>query len=83
MIKRVFVDADVLLDVALVREPFVESSRLVLALLENTIAMVFISGIVSYITVISIDHSDVVYALKSPFTPQIAEPAPIMTFIAR
>jgi len=93
MITRVFVDADVLLDVALAREPFVQSSRLVLALLDNAFAMgfvssnaianihyilrkaggdhnarKFISGIVSYITVISINHSDVVNALKSSFT---------------
>ena len=35
MIKRVFVDSDVILDVALAREPFVEYSSLVLALLEQ------------------------------------------------
>ena len=35
MIKRVFVNSDVILDVALAREPFVEYSSLVLALLEQ------------------------------------------------
>ena len=35
MIKRVFVDTDIILDVALARKPFLESSKLVLALLEN------------------------------------------------
>jgi hypothetical protein len=34
MIKRVFIDSDVILDVALAREPFVEASSLVLAILE-------------------------------------------------
>lgn len=35
MIKRVLVDSDVILDVGLAREPFLQASRLVLALLEN------------------------------------------------
>ena len=35
MIGRVFVDSDVLLDVALAREPFVAHSSLVLAILEQ------------------------------------------------
>ena len=35
MIKRIFVDFDVILDVALAREPFVEYSSLVLVLLEQ------------------------------------------------
>jgi predicted nucleic acid-binding protein len=92
MIKRAFVDTDVILDVALAREPFVESSKLVLALLERNIAIGFISSngianiyyilrklggdnttrkfiseIVKYLTVLSIDHSDVMSGLKSGF----------------
>jgi predicted nucleic acid-binding protein len=92
MIKRVFVDTDVILDVALAREPFVESSKLVLVLLENNIAIGFISSnevaniyyilrkvggdqnarkfiseIIKYLTVISIDHSDVINSLRSEF----------------
>ena len=35
MIKRVFVDSDVILDVALAREPFAQNSNLVLAILEQ------------------------------------------------
>ena len=44
MIKRVFVDSDVMLDVALARQPFVESSRLVLSILENGRAIGFASS---------------------------------------
>lgn len=82
MIKRVFVDTDVILDVALARQPFLEASRIVLALMENNIAIGYISSngianlyyilrksggdenarkfitkLIQYITVISIDHS--------------------------
>ena len=35
MIKRVFIDSDVILDIALAREPFVEHSGLVLGILEQ------------------------------------------------
>jgi predicted nucleic acid-binding protein len=90
MIKRVFIDTDVILDVALAREPFLEASRIVLALLENNIAIgymssngvanlyyilrksggdenarLFITKLIQYITIISIDHSDIVNGLKS------------------
>jgi len=90
MIKRVFIDTDVILDVALAREPFLEASRIVLALLENSIAIGymssngvanlyyilrkaggdenarrFITKLIQYITILSIDHSDVVNGLKS------------------
>jgi len=90
MIKRVFIDTDVILDVALAREPFLEASRIVLAILENNIAIgymssngvanlyyilrksggdenarLFITKIIQYITIISIDHSDIVNGLKS------------------
>ena len=44
MIKRVFVDSDVILDVALARQPFLEASRVVLALLENGRAVGFASS---------------------------------------
>src|SRR5688572_23134647 len=44
MIKRVFVDSDVILDVALARQPFVDASRLVLSLLENGRAVGFASS---------------------------------------
>ena len=90
MIKRVFIDTDVILDVALAREPFLEASRIVLALVENNIAIGymssngvanlyyilrksggdinarrFITKLIQYITVISIEHSDIVNGLKS------------------
>ncbi len=90
MIKRVFVDTDVILDVALAREPFLEHSKNLLAMLENNIvighlssnclaniyyilrkaggdvnAREFIKKLLKYMTVISIDHSDVVEGLKS------------------
>lgn len=90
MIKRVFIDTDVILDVALAREPFLEASRIILALLENNIAIgymssngvanlyyilrksggdenarLFITKLIQYITIISIDHSDIVNGLKS------------------
>ncbi len=90
MIKRVFVDTDILLDVALARKPFLESSKLVLVLLENFVAIgfitsneitnlyyilrkaggdanarKFISEIVKYLTVISVEHADILKALGS------------------
>lgn len=93
MIKRVFVDTDIILDVALARKPFLESSKLVLALLENYIAIGFITSneitniyyilrkaggdenarkfislIVKYLTVISVEHDDVLKALASKIT---------------
>ena len=93
MIKRVFVDTDIILDVALARKPFLESSKLVLALLENYIAIGFITSneitniyyvlrkaggdenarkfislIVKYLTVLSVEHDDVLKALASKIT---------------
>jgi len=90
MIKRVFVDTDIILDVALARKPFLEASHLVLSLLENNIALGYVSSncitnlyyvfrkvggdvnarefitrLLQYLTVISIEHSDVVNGLKS------------------
>jgi len=44
MINRVFVDSDVILDVALARKPFVEASRMLLSLLEDGRAVGFISS---------------------------------------
>lgn len=44
MIRRVFVDTDIILDTALARKPFYETSRMVLALLENRQAMGFVSS---------------------------------------
>jgi predicted nucleic acid-binding protein len=90
MIKRVFVDTDVILDVALARKPFLEHSKIVLAMLENNIAIGHVSSncvaniyyifrkvggdinardlikkLLKYMTVISIEQSDVFEALKS------------------
>ena len=93
MIKRVFVDADIVLDAALARMPFLKASKLVLALLENNIALgfmssnsianiyyilrktggdgnarLFLSKLLKYVTVISIDHATVIEALNSNFS---------------
>jgi len=93
MINRVFVDTDIILDVALAREPFLNASRLVLALLENNIALgfitsneitniyyilrkvggdlkarQFIAAIVKYLTVMSVEHADILSALTSKIT---------------
>ena len=90
MIKRVLVDTDIILDVALARKPFVDTSRLVLALLENYVALGFvtsneitniyyvlrkaggdqnarrfISEAIKYLTIISVEHNDVLNALGS------------------
>ena len=93
MIRRVFVDTDVILDTALARKPFFEASRMVLALLENRQAIGFVSSnavgnlyyilrkaggnekarwflkeLLTYLTVIPMDHSHIVEALDSKFT---------------
>ncbi len=93
MIKRVFIDSDIILDVALAREPFFSASKMILAMAENNfiignissncIANIyyilrksggdsnsrkFISNIVKYIAVITIDHQNVLEALKSKFS---------------
>ena len=93
MIKKVFIDTDVILDVALARDPFFSASKIILAMAENNIiigaissncvaniyyilrkaggnsqARKFISAIVKYITVITIDHKNVLEALKSKFS---------------
>ncbi|AEJ18428.1 PIN domain-containing protein [Gracilinema caldarium] len=88
MIKRVLIDTDIILDVALARQPFLELSKLVLLLLENNIALgfitsneitniyyilrkvggdekarKFISELLKFLTVISVEHSDILNAL--------------------
>jgi predicted nucleic acid-binding protein len=93
MIKKVFIDTDIVLDVALARKPFFSASKIVLAMAENNIiignissncianiyyilrktggdsnARKFISNIVKYITIITIDHQNVLEALKSKFS---------------
>lgn len=93
MIKKVFIDTDVILDVAFARDPFFSASKIILAMAENNIiigaissncvaniyyilrkaggnsqARKFISTIVKYITVITIDHKNVLDALKSKFS---------------
>ena len=93
MIKRVFIDSDVLLDVALAREPFFPASRTILAMAENncisgtissncvaniyyilrkaggdTAARHFIATVITYLSVLAIDHQNVLSSLKSPFT---------------
>ena len=93
MIKKVFIDTDIILDVALAREPFFSASKIILAMAENNIiignissncianiyyilrksggnskARKFIANIVKYITVITIDHQNILGALKSKFS---------------
>jgi hypothetical protein len=93
MKEKVFIDSDVILDVALAREPFFSSSKMVLAMAENNVivgnissncianiyyilrklggdikAREFISNIVKYISVITINHQSVLKALKSKFS---------------
>ncbi|QOW61367.1 PIN domain-containing protein [Treponema pedis] len=44
MVKKVFVDTDVILDVALAREPFFSASKMILAMAENNIIIGNISS---------------------------------------
>jgi predicted nucleic acid-binding protein len=92
LIKKALIDSDVILDLALIRRPFIEKSRLVLALAENSRilgfvtpicsanvhyflrkaeddakARFFLSRILTYLTVIPVDHQIVVGSLKSNF----------------
>ena len=89
MIKKVFIDTDVVLDVALAREPFFSASKMILAMAENNIvigntssncianiyyilrkiggddnARKFITNIIQYISIITINHQNVLEALK-------------------
>ena len=93
MKKTVFIDSDVILDVALARNPFFPASKMILAMAENNFiigsissncianiyyilrklggdikAREFISNIVKYISVITINHQSVLKALKSKFS---------------
>ena len=93
MKEKVFIDYDVVLDVALAREPFFPASKMILAMAENNFiigsissncianiyyilrklggdikAREFISNIVKYISVITINHQSVLKALKSKFS---------------
>lgn len=44
MIKRIFIDSDIILDVATGREPFVKNSSLVLSIIENRLAIGVLSA---------------------------------------
>lgn len=93
MIKKIFIDTDIFLDVALARQPFFTASKIALAMAENNIiignissncianiyyilrksggdvnARKFISKIITYITVITINHQNVIDALNSNFS---------------
>ncbi len=92
MIKKVFVDSDVIIDVATGRFPFFNDSKLVLTLLERGFAMGylssnivtnvyyvlkkisshekaknFLSSLLEYVAVISVEHRSVLEALDSKF----------------
>jgi predicted nucleic acid-binding protein len=92
VIKKVFIDTDIILDVAMARKPFFSASRTILAMAEtgmiigvtssncianlyyilrkvggDTDARAFISGLIKYVSVIAIDHHNVLEALKSKF----------------
>ena len=93
MIRRLFIDTDIVLDVALAREPFVSASSMILAMAENNVvtgtmssnaianvyyvlrkaggdakARAFIGKLLHYLTVITIDHQNVLDALISDFS---------------
>ena len=93
MIKRVFIDTGIFLDVALARQPFFTASKIALAMAENNIiignissncianifyilrksggdinARFFISKIIQYVQVITINHQNVIEALNSNFS---------------
>lgn len=92
MIKKIFIDSDVILDVATDRSPFSEDSQASLSLIEsgyaigvissNSItniyyilrkissrdkALFFIKTILKYISIIPVDHGNVLAALDSGF----------------
>ncbi|GHV41635.1 PIN domain-containing protein [Spirochaetia bacterium] len=92
MIKKVFVDSDVILDVALARKPFLKNSKMLLNLAQNDIihgftssictanihyflrkelgekeARLFLSGLISFISILGVDHTITLNALKSDF----------------
>jgi predicted nucleic acid-binding protein len=90
--KKVFLDSDIVLDIATGREPFYIDSTAVLSLIENGYALgvmssnsitniyyilrklgtgektkKFINTILSYVSVISVEHEDIQKALESKF----------------
>jgi len=92
MIKKIFVDSDIIIDVATGRLPFFGNSKSVLTLLEHGFAVgyvssniitnvyyvlrkisshekakEFLSSILGYMTVISVEHRSVLEALGSEF----------------
>jgi len=92
MINKVFIDSDIILDVATGRLPFFHNSKSVLTLLEHGFAVGYVSSniitnvyyvlrklsshekaksylvsILSYLTVISVEHRSVIEALDSKF----------------
>jgi predicted nucleic acid-binding protein len=93
VIKKVFIDTDIILDVAMARKPFFSASRTILAMAETGMiigvtssncianlyyilrkvggdadARTFLSGLIKYVSVIAIDHHNVLEALKSIFS---------------
>jgi len=92
MMKKVFIDSDIILDVATGRTPFVEYSKLSLALIEkgyalgvisansvtniyyvlrklssNEKAKYFLSTLLRYVSVVTVDHDNIKQALESKF----------------
>jgi predicted nucleic acid-binding protein len=93
VIKKVFLDTDIILDVALARTPFFAASKNVLAMAENNIiightssnvianiyyilrkagndnnARIFIAHLIKFITIVTINHKNVLDALESRFS---------------
>ncbi|MBN2875801.1 MAG: PIN domain-containing protein [Spirochaetales bacterium] len=92
MIKKIFIDSDVILDVATGRIPFVDSSNEALSIIESGLAFgvissnsvtniyyvlrklsssdkakIFINTIIKYLSIIPVDHDNIVKALASQF----------------
>jgi len=92
MIKKVFIDSDVILDVATGRVPFVENSKTSLSLVERGFALgvmssnsitniyyvlrklssneksrYFLNTIIKYISIVTVDHENIIRALESKF----------------
>ncbi len=92
MIKKVFIDSDVILDVATGRVPFVENSKTSLSLIERGFALgvmssnsvtniyyvlrklstneksrYFLNTIIKYISIVTVDHENIIRALESKF----------------
>ena len=58
MIKKFFIDADIILDVALARYPFFSSSKFILAMAENNIIIGAISSNCVTISIIYRERSE-------------------------